>query len=226
MGQDEKEGESSPWVGHSPGKPLSGGVTGAGLYYGEERWGLDVDMCCAVLRCSVVSDSLRPHGCNLPGSSVQGILQYWSELPCPPPGILPDPGIKPKSPTLQADSLPLSHQRSWDVEMSHQKDLLWDRLEYAGLEKGRPGEGGCGQAPRAWNCPLYHGWGAGFLPWGAPIVTILGGLCRLFSPCLTPGMLDSSLRAWLPTMPLWALTHLAIATLTQASPMTILPEGF
>ena len=32
--------------------------------------------------------------------------EYWSGLPCPPPGELPDPGIKPRSPALQADSLP------------------------------------------------------------------------------------------------------------------------
>ena len=32
--------------------------------------------------------------------------EYWSELPCPPPGDLPDPGIKPGSLALQADSLP------------------------------------------------------------------------------------------------------------------------
>ena len=32
--------------------------------------------------------------------------QYWSGLPCPPPGVLPEPGIEPRSPTLQADSLP------------------------------------------------------------------------------------------------------------------------
>ena len=38
--------------------------------------------------------------------------EYWSGLPFPPPGHLPDPGIKPVSPTLQADSLPLNHQRS------------------------------------------------------------------------------------------------------------------
>ena len=32
-----------------------------------------------------------------PGSSVSGTLQqeYWSGLPCPPPGDLPDPGIEP-----------------------------------------------------------------------------------------------------------------------------------
>ena len=32
--------------------------------------------------------------------------EYWSGLPFPPPGYLPDPGIEPRSPALQADSLP------------------------------------------------------------------------------------------------------------------------
>ena len=32
--------------------------------------------------------------------------EYWSGLPCPPPGGLPNPGIEPKSPPLQAVSLP------------------------------------------------------------------------------------------------------------------------
>ena len=31
---------------------------------------------------------------------------YWSGLPFPSPGDLPNPGIKPGSPELQADSLP------------------------------------------------------------------------------------------------------------------------
>ena len=31
--------------------------------------------------------------------------EYWSGLPCPSPGDLPDPGIEPRSPALQADSL-------------------------------------------------------------------------------------------------------------------------
>ena len=38
-------------------------------------------------------------------------LEYWIGLPCHPPGNIPDPGIKPKSPsspTLQANSLPLA----------------------------------------------------------------------------------------------------------------------
>ena len=32
--------------------------------------------------------------------------EYRSGLSCPPPGDLPDPGIKPRSPALQADALP------------------------------------------------------------------------------------------------------------------------
>ena len=32
--------------------------------------------------------------------------EYWNWLPCPPLGDLPNPGIKPRSPTLQANSLP------------------------------------------------------------------------------------------------------------------------
>ena len=36
------------------------------------------------------------------GSSRQ---KYWSGLPFPSPGDLPDPGVKPGSPTLEADAL-------------------------------------------------------------------------------------------------------------------------
>ena len=45
--------------------------------------------------------------------------KYWSGLSCLSPGDLPDPGIKPVSPALQVDSLPLSHWGSpcvcWSV---------------------------------------------------------------------------------------------------------------
>jgi len=33
--------------------------------------------------------------------------EYWSGLPFPSPGVLPDPEIEPLSPPLLADSLPL-----------------------------------------------------------------------------------------------------------------------
>ena len=32
--------------------------------------------------------------------------EYWSGLPFPSPGDLPDPGIEPRSPALYADALP------------------------------------------------------------------------------------------------------------------------
>ena len=32
--------------------------------------------------------------------------EYWSGLPFPSPGDLPDPGIEPGSPAMQADALP------------------------------------------------------------------------------------------------------------------------
>ena len=50
-----------------------------------------------------------PVNCSPPGSSVHGDSprqEYWRGLPCPPPGDLPNLGIKPRSPALQADSLP------------------------------------------------------------------------------------------------------------------------
>ena len=36
--------------------------------------------------------------------------EYWSGSPFPSPGELPNPGIKPTSPALQADSLPAEPQ--------------------------------------------------------------------------------------------------------------------
>ena len=49
--------------------------------------------------------------CSLPFSSVHGLSrqEYWSGLPFPSPGDLPDLGIELGSPSLQADSLPLHH---------------------------------------------------------------------------------------------------------------------
>ena len=58
--------------------------------------------------CSVGSDSSRPHGLQPHQASPSlgfSRQDYWSALPCPPPGDLPDPGIEPGSPALQADSL-------------------------------------------------------------------------------------------------------------------------
>ena len=38
--------------------------------------------------------------------------EYWSGQPFPSPGDLPYPGIEPRSPTLQVDSLPAEYKGS------------------------------------------------------------------------------------------------------------------
>ena len=55
--------------------------------------------------CPALSD---PMDCSLPDSSIHGISrqEYWNELSFPSPEDLPDQGIKPGSPALQADALP------------------------------------------------------------------------------------------------------------------------
>ena len=52
--------------------------------------------CVCAQSCPTLFD---PMDCNLLGSSVHWISRcgYWSGLPFPPPGDLPDPGIKPTS---------------------------------------------------------------------------------------------------------------------------------
>ena len=38
--------------------------------------------------------------------------KYWSGLPFPSPRDLPDPGIEPRAPALQADSLPTARREA------------------------------------------------------------------------------------------------------------------
>ena len=73
---------------------------------------------CTVLYsvASVVIPSTIAH--QAPPSVGFSRQEYWSGLPFPPPGDLPDLGIEPTAPAslaLQADSLLLSHQGSPDI---------------------------------------------------------------------------------------------------------------
>ena len=63
---------------------------------------------CAVLSCVQLFETLIGYSPLLRLLCPWGFSrqEYWSGLPCPLPGDLPNPGIKPRSPTLQADSLP------------------------------------------------------------------------------------------------------------------------
>ena len=65
-------------------------------------------ICCAMLSLSAVFDFLRPHGmqpARLLGPWRFSRQEYWSGLPCPSPGDLPNPGIETRSPALQVGSL-------------------------------------------------------------------------------------------------------------------------
>ena len=60
-----------------------------------------------------MSDSVQTIACQATLSKGLPIKSTGSELPCPPSRESSQvPGIKPVSPALQADSLPLSHRGS------------------------------------------------------------------------------------------------------------------
>ena len=65
----------------------------------------DLRACINDQLCSILCD---PMDCSPPGSSIhESLLARTLEwVACPLPGDLSNPGIKPRSPTLQADSLP------------------------------------------------------------------------------------------------------------------------
>ena len=62
--------------------------------------------------CSVMSDSLWPILWTIQSMEFSK-PKYWSGWPFLSPGDLPNPGIKPRSPALQADSLQLSLSLEW-----------------------------------------------------------------------------------------------------------------
>ena len=67
--------------------------------------------------------------------------EYWSELPFPSPGDLPNPGIEPGSPTLQADTLsseppgkpwvPKWWHKSWEALITRES---WEFVYWAAME--------------------------------------------------------------------------------------------
>ena len=68
-------------------------------HYGEQYGGGLVAKSCSTLLTSWTVD------CQIPLSMGFSRQEYWSRFPFPSPGDLPDPGIKPRSPTVQADAL-------------------------------------------------------------------------------------------------------------------------
>ena len=120
----------------------------------EFRMRLRVLCMCACSVTSVVSDFLQPMDCSLPqvplfiGFSRQ---EYWSGLPCPPPGDLLDPGIRTqiscvfcfagKFFTAESPWKPLSiytakwtPSGSWNLPFPHSFDVS-DEMTLSSLQK-------------------------------------------------------------------------------------------
>ena len=71
-----------------------------GLLWGDPERKSEITQLCPTL-CNPMDSSLQT-----PSSMGYSRQEYWSGLPFPSPRDLPDPGIEPGSPTLQAASLP------------------------------------------------------------------------------------------------------------------------
>ena len=70
--------------------------------------------------------------------------EYWSRLPSPSLGNLPDPGSEPRSPALQADSLPSEppgkpqrHKLGYETEKGSIGILLLGRQSYFEMGPGQ-----------------------------------------------------------------------------------------
>ena len=79
--------------------------------------------------CSVASAvTLWTIGRQAPLSMGFSRQEYWSGLPWPPPGRIPNPGIEPTSPAssaLQVDSLPAESES----EVTHSCPTLFDPID-------------------------------------------------------------------------------------------------
>ena len=82
---------------------------------------------------SVVSNSLQPHGLSTEFSS----QEFWDGLPFPSSGDLPDPGIEPESPILQADSSPSEPPGKETIDKTKKQPTDWEKIfAYDDMDKG------------------------------------------------------------------------------------------
>ena len=74
--------------------------------------------------------------------------EYWNGLPCPPPGDLANPGIKPRSSKMQADSLLFELPRKLSALLGHLKVLRFGTsLVVQWIKLITPKAGGIGSIP-------------------------------------------------------------------------------
>ena len=109
--------------------------------------------------------------------------EYWSVVPLPSPGHLPDPGIEPRSSALQADALPseppgMSGGTNWESSL---ETYTWPRVRQAAAESGpqrsalshlNSSEGRRGSGAEGWGFtrqrPYVHPWLVHAAVWQKP----------------------------------------------------------
>ena len=76
--------------------------------------------CVFLQLCQTLCD---PMDCSLPATSVHRFCrqEYWSGLPCSPPGELPDPGIKPGSVPTPALAGTFFTSATWEAHIRYSK---------------------------------------------------------------------------------------------------------
>ena len=87
-------------------------------------------LCLVTQSCLTLCD---PIACQAPLSVGFSRQEHWSGFPCPPPGDLPNPGIKLRSPALQAESLPSEPPGKPNIQATSR--YISKRLAYLSLPK-------------------------------------------------------------------------------------------
>ena len=90
------------------GKRLEGSISAHVPIRAGNQWTDMAAVCSTVKSLSRVRPFATPWPVGYQAPLYMGFSrqEYWSGLPLPSPGDLPDPGIKPVSPALQTDALP------------------------------------------------------------------------------------------------------------------------
>ena len=81
--------------------------------------------------CSVMSNSLWPHGHQAPPSMGFSRQEYWSGLPFPSPGNFPTQGSNPGLPHCRQTRNRLSHQGMLWNQGSNPNRLTWEPVHHA-----------------------------------------------------------------------------------------------
>ena len=118
---DEGDTDSNPGLGRSPGGGNSNPFQYSWLINSMDRgaWWATVQWTVKLLSRVRLFEIPWTVAYQAPPSMELSRQKYWSGLPFPSSGDLPDLGIEPRSPALQADALPSEppgkSPKSWDV---------------------------------------------------------------------------------------------------------------